>query len=79
MPTATSLKNLKEQRLPKYIKGTSWELFNIKLLGAAKTRGRMHDSFTGAILKEYKDIWKVISESGTPTTPTPEQEPVLKE
>ena len=79
MPTATSLKNLKEQRLPKYIKGTSWELYNIKLLGAAKTRGRMYDSFTGVILKEHNDIWKVVSESNAPNAPTAAQNAILKE
>ena len=77
MPTATSLKNLKEQRLPKYIKGTSWEIYNIKLLGAAKTRGRMHDSFTGTILSEYKYILNDISESSDPTTPSAAQEPLI--
>ena len=47
MAAAVGLKSLKEQKLPRYTKGTPWDEYYIKLLSAAKTRGRAAEAITG--------------------------------
>ena len=48
----TSLDDLKETKLPRYIKGTSSANYKVKVLAAASSRSRAEDAFEGVILRE---------------------------
>jgi hypothetical protein len=48
--------NLKELKIPKYIKGTDYDDYVIRLMHAASTRGRMKEALKGEFMTQMPNI-----------------------
>ena len=72
------MSGVKEHKLPKFTKGTPWNIYEIKLESVARTRGRMFEAIRGDFMTEMPGLIEVDGRMVLPEL-IPEQLEMKKE